>query len=467
MGCLLTLPTLAQEPKVWTLEDCIDYALENNLTIQQTELSVDMAEATALQGKLNLVPTLNGFASHGYNWGQTVDPFTNSFATDRVQFNNFSLQTSVTLFNGWQNMNTIQKNKFDLLSAQYDVEKMKNDISMNVALAYLQILFSYELTEAAQEIYDQTKLEVDRMQVLVDAGQSPEGDLLNVQAQLATENLNLINAKNQLMINKLSLIQLLQLESTIDEFEIVVPEFDDLNEMLVNDSPSQIFATALNTLPEIASAETQLLSSEKSLDIAQGMMSPRLTLSGSYGTGYSGASQILDGDPIYMVDTIGYTFSTADPVLGITGFANGYVDKPFADQLSDNINQSLSISLNIPIFNNWQVKTGIEQAKIGIAQANLNLEQAKNTLMFNIQQAYADALAALEKQQASQESVDALALAFEYTESRWKLDAIDGVTYADAKTTLNNAISDLIQAKYDFIFRIKILEFYQGKQLSF
>lgn len=464
---VLLSPALSQTEDAWDLERCINYALENNISIQQSELGVQMAEANTLQSKMNLLPSLNGFASHGYNWGQTVDPFTNSFATEQVQFNNFSLSTTVTLFNGFQNYNSIQKNQFDLLAAQYDVEAMRNDVSMNVALAYLQVLFSEELAVNAQEQYDMTKLQVDRLALMVDAGQLPEGDLLEIEAQLAQEQVNLINAQNQLLLNKLNLIQLLQLDSTIESFELIVPDFSNPEEMLVSSTPGEIFSTALSIMPQIASAETKLLSSEESLDMAQGMVSPRLTMTGSYGTGYSGASRILDGDPTYTIDTIGYTFSTIDPVLGITGIGGNYITKPFGDQLSDNLNQSLSFTLNIPIFNGWQTRTGIEQAKIGVAQAQLVVEQAKNTLMQNIQQAYADSQAALLTLQASEESVQAMELAFEYTTSKWELQTIDAVTYNDAKTNLNRAKSDMIQAKYDYIFKVKILEFYQGKPITF
>lgn len=464
---LSQLSALAQEAQVWTLQDCIDYAQENNISIKLSELSVDMAEANALQSKLQLVPTLNGFGSHGYNWGQRIDPFTNQFATNRVQTNSFSLSSSVTLFSGWQNINGIEKNNFDLLAAQYDVEAMRNDVSMNVALAYLQVLFSQELTVTAQESYDLTLEQVERTRILAAAGQLTQGDLAEIEAQLATEQVNLINAQNQLTLNKLNLIQLLELDSSIEEFKIEVPDFSNLEGMLVQSSPSEIFGTAVSTLPQITSAETKVLSNETSLDIAQGGISPRLTLNGSFGTGYSGASRILDGDPIPTIDTIGYTYTTLDPVLGVTGVANDYINKPFGDQLSDNLNQSLSLTLSIPLFNNWQTQTNIQLAEINVLQAQLNLEQSKNTLMQNIQQAYVDANAALLSQQASQESVDAMEISFTYTQLRRDLEEIDAVTYNDAKTKLNQAKSDLIQAKYDYIFKIKILEFYQGKPLSF
>ena len=189
----------------WTLPQCIAYAQEHNISIKQSKLSQDLAEVNYLQSKLNVLPTLNGNASHSYNFGRTIDPFTNEFATDKVLSQNFSLSSGFLLFNGFQNYNTIQEQKFNMLAAKQDLEKMKNDISLGIANAYLQILFAEDLVFNAQGQLSITKLQVERTKKLVEAGSISKSMQFDIEAQSATEELNLVNAENQLTMAYLNL----------------------------------------------------------------------------------------------------------------------------------------------------------------------------------------------------------------------------------------------------------------------
>ncbi|MEW6468262.1 MAG: TolC family protein [Bacteroidota bacterium] len=454
-----TQPDLSQP---WTLQQCILYARENNIQIRQSELSVQLAQINLLQSKGNTLPSINGNISHMYNFGRTIDPFTNQFATDKVLSDNFSVSGSITLFSGFQNYNTILESNYAYLAAKYDLEKMRNDISLNIATVYLQILFADELVAIAKGQVDITKLQVERVQKLVDAGSLPKSSLFDIQAQLASEELNLVNAENQLSISYLNLQQLLDLQSPL---KIVKPELDIPSSDVLALSPSHIYGTALSTMPEIKSAEYKMLSAQRGYKAAMGGYSPRLTLSGSYGTGYSGASKSITSFTYSGNDTIGFTASTFDPVL-TPHLDYTYQTTPFKDQIDQNLNKSIGLSLTVPLFNRFSVYSSARRAKISQLNAQYSLDLAKNQLEKSVQQAYADAVAALKKYNASLKTVSAMEESFKYTEQKFNVNLINSFDYNEAKNRLAKAKSDLLQAKYDYIFKLKILDFYQGKQLT-
>jgi outer membrane protein len=236
-----------------TLEQCIQYAQAHNIQVKQSDLNLQLQNATLLQSKGNVLPSLNANASHTYNFGRTIDPFTNEFATNKVVSDNFSISGSLTLFSGLQNFNTILQNNYNYLSAKYDLDKMKNDIALSVATNYLQILFSQELVKIAQAQVDITKQQLDRTQKLVDAGALPKGNLYDVQAQLSSEELALVNAQNQYDLSLLNLQQLLELQTPVS---IMKPDLSSPGEVMLTSTPSQIFNIAVNNLPEIKSTST-------------------------------------------------------------------------------------------------------------------------------------------------------------------------------------------------------------------
>ncbi len=458
-------PVLAQES--WTLNKCIEYAVQNNIQVKQSAISSEIAKATYKQSKGNLLPSLNGFASHGYNWGQTIDPFTNQFASQRVRQNSFSLRSDVTLFAGFSNMNAMKQSKYDYEASKFDVEKMRNDISMNVATSFLQIMFNEELLAVAEQQVAITGQQVERTNKLVEAGQLPKGDALNLASQLATEEQNMVNAQNNLTLSYLSLIQLLQLQGAdANSFKIQRPDLPEVNESMVNGTPADVYNTALLQMPEIKASEQRVMSAEKSMASAKGGRSPQLTLSGSYGTGYSGASSEPFGEPTFSVDTFGVTAFSLEPVL-IPSVSYNTRIKSFADQFDDNLNKSLTFSLTIPIFNGWSVETNINRSRLNHENAKLTLESTKNQLLSDIQRAYTDALGAYKSYNASKKSVEALRESFKYAEIRYQEKMINAVDYNDAKNKLTNAESDLLRSKYDYIFKTKVLDFYQGKPLTF
>jgi outer membrane protein len=455
MACLL----FAGAQKQWSLEDCINYALTNNVDVKQQMLSIRMGEQDVLNDKLNLLPSLNGYASHGYNWGQAIDPYTNEFATKRVGTDNFYLSASWVLFNGFQKSNTLKQDQLNLQATRYTVDKFMDDVSMSIAAAYLQILYNTELLKVATSQLDITRQQVERTRKMVEAGTLARGDLLLVESQAATEELNVVNTQNNIDISILTLTQLLDLPSA-EGFAIEEPDVSILKNPRSPLSPDEIYTFANTTQPDVKSAELKLKSSEKTLSLARGTLSPNIYLSGSYGTGYSGAakdySQGIDQithDPVQIGTT-----ASGEAVYSLLQYSyTDYKIIPFDKQLSDNQNKSVMLHLNIP---------NIARAKIGIESANYTLETTRLNLRKNIQQAYADAVASLKSYAAAEKKVTATTESFKYADQKFNVGLINSVDYNEAKKELTAAQAELLQAKYDYLFKNLILEFYMGKPLT-
>ncbi|MCF8368689.1 MAG: TolC family protein [Bacteroidales bacterium] len=453
----------SQESKVWTLEECINYALDNNINIKKQYLNINYQEELLNQSRLGVLPSVNGYVSHGYNWGQRVDPFTNQFATDRVRSNNLYLQGDLNLFSGMAQLNTIKRNKFNLMEAQYNADFYKDDISISVATEYLQTLYYLEVVAIAKNQLDITKQQVNRTSKLVEAGTLAKGDLLTIEAQEASEELSLVNAENNLALSYLNLSQLMELQSA-QNLQIEKPELGLVDQPEIF-TAEKVYNQALTNRPEIKSSEMSVESAKSTLKIAQGSYYPRLFLSGSIGSGYSGANTI-PGDPI-TGEPIEFGFTqSGEPVFIPNTKYGSFTPVEFGQQLDDNFNQSLNLSLNIPIFNGWSSRSNVAQAKIGIENANLDLELQKNTLYKTIQQAYNDAVSAFNRHKAANKKVQATSESFKYAEQKFNVGLINSVEYNDAKKEYNNALSELIQAKYDYVFRTTVIDFYLGKPLT-
>ena len=463
----LSAEVKAQEIDKWGLERCIEYALDNNLNVKQQVLNSEISKHSVTGAKGRMLPTLNGFANNVYNFGQTIDPFTNQFASSQVRSNNFSLSSNLTIFNGLQNYNNIKRRTYDYEASKYDVDKTRNDISLLIASSYLQVIFNQEILEVADKQVLITQQQVDRTEKLVNAGSLPPGNLYDVQAQLASEELSVVQATNNLNISVLQLKQLLQLDPGTP-FSIERPELNIENQLSVEARPGQVYDVALSTLPDVKAAEMRVLSSEKAYQVAKGGMSPNLSVSGSYGTGYSGAARELVGGSVTpFTDTIGTTLTTQEPVINEAfDIQTEFATKSFNDQISDNLNRSIGFSLSIPILNYLSVRTNISQAKLNQELAQTNLEITKNQIRQDIETAYADAIAALNSYKATQRSLTALEESFKYAEQRFEVGLINAVEYNTAKNNLVRAQSDLVRAKFDFVFKSKVLDFYQGKPIT-
>ncbi len=444
----------------WDLEKCINYALEHNIQVKQQELNSKVTENVSKQTKLSVLPNLNANLNRGYSFGRSVDPFTNEFTTTNAVSDNYGISSSVTLFNGFQKINNIKKSKFDMLASLQDLEKVKNDISLNVATAFLTILFNQELLKIAQDQTEVTKKQIYRTKELVKAGSKANGDLLQIESQFSNEELNVVNAQNQLDISYLTLIQLLELDSA-SGFAITNPNINAFTKQQLPVIDDVI--TLAGNLPQIKSAELKLSSAEKSLNIKQAARYPTLMMSLNYNTGYSDQRQIIDQSS-YSSYLSGYT-SSGDDVYSYQ-MSNTYKTKPFNDQLSDNLNTNISFQLNIPIFNNWQANTSISNEKISVLNYRYNLDLQKNTIEKEITQQYTQAIAAQKKFEATEKALEWNREAFKYIQQKFDVGLVNPVDYNTQKNLLIKAESDLLQAKYDYIFKLKILDFYMGKPLT-
>ena len=452
-----------QEIQSWSLQKCIDHAKSNNIQIKQSALSIQLAQENLRQSKANTLPSINARMSHNYNFGRTVDPFTNSFVTERLQSNNFSINGNVMLFEGLKAINTIKRNKYNLEASRYDLAKTVNDVTLMVAGGYLQILFNQEIAEIAANQVKITAEQTERTKKLVDAGNLAKGSLLDIEAQLALDELNLVEATNQLELAYLSLQQLLYLEISKD-FDIVKPIVDIPDNLEVLNTVNQVYETALTVQPQILGADIKVQEFDKNIAIARSGLFPSLSVGGSYGTGYSdGRKSITSSTP--RVDVLGYT-SGGDSVY-FPSFDYTYETTPFSDQIRDNLNQTLGFYLTIPIFNGFQTKAAIARAKIAFENQQYNLQLERLRLKEDIQKAYFDTGASLKKYRASKISVNALKESFNYSKQRLDAGMETVVEFNDSKNKLAKSESELVQAKYDFIYKTKILEFYQGRSLAF
>ena len=457
------LASAQDTPKVWTLEDCINYALDHNLDIKKQVLAVEANKKNLLQSRLNLLPDLNANATNVWNFGQTIDMYTNTFATSTVRSNNFYVSSNAVLFNGLTKVNTIKQNSINLLASQYDLDVLKNNISLAVAGYFLDMLLNLELLDVARNQIEITKGQVSRMEKLVEAGSSARGDLLNIQAQEAAEALAVVQADNRLLISRLSLQQLIDLPVSPD-FRIEKPLLKAVEEPKGILNPEQIFNFAVEKRPEIKSADLRVQSALKSLAIARGVLYPSLSFGGSWGTGYSGASQEVEST-VLKREVIGMTNVSRDTVFGYYP-SSTYKNKDFSKQIVDNNNKSLGFYLRIPIFNGWTGRTNISLAKIQREKAELDLEIQKRDLRKSIEQAFADASSSLQQYNASLQKVTAQEESFKYTQQKFDVGMMTSFDYNNSKKDLTKAESDLLQAKYDFIFKTTILDFYMGKPIS-
>ena len=414
-----------QAQQIWSLEDCIDYALKNNISLKQSELNIQLNKNEYFQSKMELLPSVNISNSFNNNRGRYINPFTNEFDEEVSSSLNLSYNSNFSLFSGFKNINQIKKAANESLKSIYDLESAQNDLISSIALSYLQILFNEELYQTSLSQLDLTKNQENRIKTLVEAGSIAKGELLNIQSQLALEEQQLIQAENQLNLSKLQLAQLLELDQyenlNVLKLDIKVPIFKIQNNINTD------YAIALNTQSSIKSSELQINSAIYDLKIAKANYLPNLSI------GYRISTLYLDN-----VDDM-FTFN---------------------EQLENNQQSAIYLSLNIPVFNKWSVRNSVAQSKIQIENSQLNAQQAKNQLRKNMEQAYADQLAAYKKYQATQKAVIAFKEAFTYINERYELGMVNSYEFNESKNKLITAESDELRAKYDLIFKVKLYEFY-------
>jgi outer membrane protein len=418
----------------YDLETCVRLALENNLILKRTELNQQIIEADLMQNKGQRIPTLSTGSSYGFRWGRSINPVTNLFENNRIGNVNLTANSNVAIFRGNQINNNIARAKTNLESGMYNLEATKNDISLNIINLFINVVFNREQVKIAENQLKTTQDQLERTTKLVAAGSLPISDQLDLQSQNASNQLEVINAKNNLRIAKLNLAQGMQIPFT-EDFDVIEPKFEINEFLMANESPEDIYATAVGIMPEIKAAETDLLSAEYGVKIAKGAFYPSIGLGANLFTNY------------------------VDQAFGR--------DRPsFGTQIESNLSQAAQVQLSIPIFSNFNNKSNLQRARAQQQISEVAAQEAKNQLRQDIETAYNGALSAQLSLEASQTRVKSLEETFRVAQQRFDLGAINSVDFQIAQANLFNAQADLINAKYTYIFRVKVLDFYLGNPIN-
>jgi outer membrane protein len=450
------------QTKKWTLKECVDYAIANNISVKQADLDIQDVSIDKRAAIGNFLPTVNANASHSWNIGLNQNITTGLLENQTSQFTSGGLNANVTIYNGLQNQNRLRRSKLSMIAAQYRSTKIKDDVSLNVANAFLQILFNKENLKVQQEQEINNQKQMERTRQLVEAGSVPRGDLLDIQATVAGSRQAVVAAENTLLISKLSLAQLLQLKD-FETFDIDDQGYN-VEDATMLESPSSILEKARQQRVELKIAKTNLEIAEKDIKIAKGAYQP--SLQGFY----SFSSRVAYSDRI-----IGVAPDANNPfsVIGQVEGTGQNVIKPnlspvlgnpasFFDQFSDNKGQSFGVQLTIPIFNGFSVKNAVERSKISYERSRIASQQAELDLERNVYIAITDARGALNAYEAAVAAAAARTEAFNYAKERFAVGLMNAFDLSQAQTLYVNSQSDLIRTKYEYIFRVKVVKFYSG-----
>jgi len=451
------------QTKQWTLEECVRYALDNNITIKLSELDVKNADIDKKDAFGNYLPSVNGNASHSWNIGLNQDVTTGLLRNQTTQYSSVGLSAGVDIYKGLQIQNTYRRTKLSIIASQYQLLKMQEDISLNVANAFLQILSYKEEVKVKKEQLTIDEKRLKRSEEMVNAGTIPRGDLYDLKATIATDQQAITVSENNLLISKLSLAQLLQLKEFAD-FDVI----DDTNAKDENNimaqSPIDIYNKAKETRTELKLAQTNLEIAEKNVAIAKGAYQPTLSAFYNFNTRASYSDIITGTTPNTANPTsqIGFVEGTNQAVLqnNFSPVLGG--PQPILDQFSDNKGQSFGLQLSVPIFNGFSVRNNVERNKVNLEKSKIDLEQKSLDLQRNVYTAFTNAKGALNTYESSTVTLEARQQAYNYAKEKYDVGLMNSFDFTQAQTLLTNAQSDVIRTKYDYIFKIKILEFYFG-----
>jgi outer membrane protein len=459
---LLFSISIQAQTKKWTLEECVKYAIDNNISIKQIELDTKTADIGKKDAIGNFIPSLNANASHSWNIGLNQDITTGLLQNQTTQFTSAGATIGVDIYKGLQNQNTLRRANLSIIAAKYQLTKMKEDIALNVANAFLQVLFNKENLKVQQEQKANNEKQLSRSEELVKAGSVPRGDLLDIKATVAADNQRVINAENALLISKLSLAQLLQLKEFYD-FDITDDtSVKDENNVLAQ-TPIAVYDKAKEQRTELKIAKTNLEIAEKNLAIAKGAFQPTLQGFYSLNSRVSYSDRIV-GRQLVGLSTVpfGYLEGTNQAVLAnIYDPVLGSPDS-FFNQLDTNKGHSFGVQLSIPIFNGWSVKNNVERSKVNLEKSKIAVEQEELTLQRNVYTAFTDAKGGLNAYESALSALEARQEAYNYSKERYAVGMMNSFDFNQSQTLFTVAQSEVLRTKYDYIFKIKILEFYFG-----
>jgi outer membrane protein len=438
---VLFLGLLSQaQSKKWTLEECVDYAIKNNISIQQSELDAKSAAVEKSAAIGNFLPSFNINGSHSWNIGLNQNITTGLLENQTTQFTSAGINSSVAIYNGMQNQNRLRRANLAMVASKYQLLKMKDDISLNIANAYLQILFNKENLKVQKEQLSNNEKQLLRSQELVNAGVVPRGDLLDIKATVATNNQAIVAAENALLISKLSLAQLLQLDN-FQDFDVAEANYDAKESSTLLQTPESIFAKAKEERVELKIAKTNLEIAERDLKIAKGAYQP--SLQGFYS---------LNTRAGYSDRVIGFNGTT--PILAPA--------LPVFEQFDNNKGHSFGLQMNIPLLNGFSVRNNVDRSKIAFDRSKIAFSQQELDLERNVFTAFTDAKGAMKANESAIITLEARQEAYNYAKEKFAVGMLNAFDLNQSQTLFVNAQSEVVRTKYDYIFRVKVIEFYFG-----
>jgi outer membrane protein len=456
----------AQEAaKTLSLQECVNIALENNLRVKRGLYNLKGAQITLTQWKAAMLPSVNANTNYNKNFGGGVNPITQQFTSSNFDNMGINANASLLLFNGWRIQNSIRQYSIEYKATNEDLSKAKNDVILNVVTLYTNVVFNKELYSNADFQLKSSQEQLERIKKQVQAGSLPKANELNQEAQVATNEVNLINQENALNLSLLQLKQAMQMPGSTN-LDVAVPPIQ-LEDLVLDQTPEQIYGISVQTMPEIRSANLRVQSADYGLKAAKGNFYPTLSLNGSISSSYTNTSKLYSlQDPPFSrgAQPIGETSSGEliyqyEPNLIPLDYSLG-------SQLQDKIFKGVGLNLRIPIFNNLQTRSAVQRAAISKETASITKQETENTLRQSIETAYNDAIAASKTYAATMKNVNAREEAYRMTKQRFEIGAANYVEYRISENDLFQAKSDLARAKYNFIFRKKLLDFYQGKSIE-
>lgn len=470
-GFVFATTGFAQEK--WTLQRAVLHALENNISVKQADIQARLSALTYDQSKLNRIPGVGVSINGGMNSGRSINPTTNLFETDQLFFSGINLQTGVTLFNFFSLKNNIEGNRLESLAARKNFEMVQNDVSLNVATSYLLVLNSVAQVKAAELSVALTKENLDNTRKRVLAGDLPELNLAELETQLAADSTALINAQAGVFSNLLQLKAILNLDPA-QPFEIAEPSVEDIPVLsLAELEPEYVYSVALNKMPQQETDSLRIEAARSFVKAARGQMLPSISISGGLGSQYSSIQQFRSSPPVFTgnyipsgakvnVNNVDYDVLTPEFIQGpLVPFRT-----KFGRQISDNFSQSLGISINIPIFNNGQMKANLRRAQMNVESLELVRDQDLLALKQNIYTAYNDARAAIQRLNSSRKGVETAEKAYYYAQKRYEQGLLSTIDLLTNQNNLNRARIEMITAQMDYVFRLKLLEFYKGEGIT-
>ena len=449
-----------QATQSWDLAECIEYAKRENFTIQQSQLAVSQTAVQYEQSKRNKLPTANGQGNYGYNYGFSVNPTNNQVVSQGLTSGSVGVSGGFNLYSGLQVQNSILQNENNLGASRQDLETAERNIALSVAQAYLQVIMSREMLGNAKVQVNSTQTQIERLRKMVEAGTMAESGKYTLDAQLATEELTITTMENQVELAMLSLRQTMNLQPDI-ALNISSPNLNTYEPTLSVYSLNEIYSTSESTLPNIKAADLRIRSAMMGVELSKAARKPTVSLYSQFNTRYSSIAQRPNGETVIISQPIVFNGQTAD-----IGFPQqGYEKSPVLYQLSRNFGLSAGINLSVPIYNRGQNMTNLQLAEIGVKNAQINAAQQRQTLRQTIERAEIDVKLAFNNYNASKKQLAALRALLENTEKQLSFGVGNQVDFTLAKNNLNRVENDLIRLKYDYLFKTKILEFYQGKEI--